>query len=521
MTADDVRRVARTYFIESNRTTGVFLPTGEVQRVKIPAAPDVADLLRDYEGGEAVSEGEALQPDPDFVEQRVQRETLDSGIQVVYLPIEMRGDLVRVSARLHFGSEKELKGKSAEISLMPMLMMRGTKEKSYQELQDAIDALQSRVTVGGFGRGGGAAEGTLPGSIQSDRQNYVAAIELLGEIMKTPAMDPKEFEIVREMICSFVEQGKSDPRALGMTEMQRKLNPFPKDSIHYVSTMEESLDELREATVEGIRELHEKYVGASHMEIGIMGDFDIEEARATIQRVFGDWKSPTEYERISTPFLAPSIEDLTINTPDKEMAIVGMATKVVMKDTDPDYPAMVLASYVLGESAKSRLMTRLRHKGGLSYGARASFRAGRMDEVANFSANAICAPQNAQKAIDAMRDEIQKWIAEGLSDDELEQAKKSYVLNFKGSMARETFVLSDLVRGLEDGRTMEFRKNLIEKIEALTADQIRGALQRTLGDAEMLEMMAGDFGRAASTSEEEVEDAKKAASAEAVPAGRG
>ena len=498
VTVDDVQRVAKKYLIESNRTSGLFIPAEDPTRVTIPQTPDVARLVQDYRGSEIISEGETLRPDTAFIEERVIRETLPSGIRVAFLPIEKRGDAVWLSAQVHYGTEAALLNKTTAASLMPMLMNRGTKQKSYQELQDAIDGLESRISIGGFGRrgGGGGSVGAIPASIQSDGEHILPAIELLSEMLREPGFDASEFNIIKELMMSMMEQGKSDPNTLGMIGMQRKLSPWPADSIHYVPTIEESIELLKNTSLETIREIYESQVGGSHIEIAVMGDFNVDEVRAAINEHFGGWKSPAEYKRIEEPHIAPETAELRIDTPDKEMAVVGMGTTMKMMDTNPKYPALVMANYVLGGNPKSRLMNRLRHQGGLSYGTRSSFNASSRDNRGSFRGNAICAPQNAQKAIDAMRDEVQSWLQQGLKDEELREAKKSYALKFESSLANERYLLRKLVTGLELDRTLQFEADLQEKIQNLTTDDIRAALREVLGDAKMVELMAGDFSKA-------------------------
>ena len=58
-----------------------------------------------------------------------------------------------------------------------------------------------------------------------------------------------------------------------------------------------------------------------------------------------------------------------MNTPDKQMSLVAVGHPLEMRDDDPDYPTLVLLNHMLGGSASSRLLNRLRQKEGLSYGA--------------------------------------------------------------------------------------------------------------------------------------------------------
>ena len=60
----DVLRVAKAYLKESNRTLATFIPTKAPDRAEIPAAPDVAAMLKDYKGGAAVDAGRSLRSQP-------------------------------------------------------------------------------------------------------------------------------------------------------------------------------------------------------------------------------------------------------------------------------------------------------------------------------------------------------------------------------------------------------------------------------------------------------------------------
>ena len=381
------------------------------------------------------------------------------------------------------------------------MLMRGTQNRTYQQLNDEIDRLQSRISVGS-GRGMGSRSiGAASGTIQSDRENLVPAIQLLAEILRQPAFDADEYQTVINQRRTLIQQMMSEPQALGLLEMRRKMSPWPADNIHYIPTMEESVQRLDNATLAGVKELYEKSFGASHMEVAVVGDFDPEEIKQVIEAEFGDWKSPSEYVRVERPFLRNDAESLVINTPDKAMAVVGMGASIEARDTDPTHPALTLASYVLGESSNSRLMKRLRHEGGMSYGAGAAYAAGSQDPVGSFLGYAICAPQNAEKALEAMQDEVHSWMTEGITEEELVDAKKSYQLNFERSIANDRTLVRRLVRGLELDRTLQFQAELLAQIQQLSQADIRGALQTMFEKVPLIDVMAGDLEATSESSE--------------------
>jgi zinc protease len=279
----------------------------------------------------------------------------------------------------------------------------------------------------------------------------------------------------------------------GMNSIRRAMSPFPPESIHYVPTMDERIDRLRAVQASDLQALHEKHVGASHLDVAVVGDFDAETFTAALQEHFAGWPSPSPYERIVEPYCASTPGTITILTPDKEMAMVAMGTTFPMREDDPRFAAMTLASYVFGQSAKSRLINRLRHEGGLSYGARAMLSADAWEPRASLLGMAICAPQNSQMALEAMREEVQRWVQEGITDEELKDAIESYTLRFRRTLTNEQFLVQELVDGFARDRTLRFRGDLLDDIQKLTVRDVADVLQSVLGNSGFAEILAGDL----------------------------
>src|SRR5487761_1642204 len=136
VTADDVKRVANEYLHRNNRTVGMFIPSEKAEKTPIPETPDLAKVLNDYKGREAVAAGEAFDVSPENIEKHLTRTTLADGIKLVMLPKKSRGETVNVKVTLRYGNLNNLKGLVAACELLPDLMTRGTKQLSRQEIQD-------------------------------------------------------------------------------------------------------------------------------------------------------------------------------------------------------------------------------------------------------------------------------------------------------------------------------------------------------------------------------------------------
>src|SRR5206468_277456 len=112
---------------------------------------------------------------------------------------------------LRFGDEKSLSGKAAIANLAGSTLMRGTRNKSRQQIQDETDRLKANINVGG---GANSASGT----IQAIEANLAGSIRLVAEILREPSFPDSEFDQVRTQQITGIENGRSEPNMLASLE---------------------------------------------------------------------------------------------------------------------------------------------------------------------------------------------------------------------------------------------------------------------------------------------------------------
>ena len=258
-TVEDARRVAATYFKPSNRTVGLFIPTPQPDRVEIPAKPDLVSMLKDYKGGAVVAAGEAFDPSPKNIESRTGRSAI-AGLKVSLLPKQTRGDTVVANLTLRFGDEKSLMNRSIAGQFAGAMLIRGSAKRTRQQIQDEIDRLKARVNVFGSATNAGA-------QVETTRENLPAVLRLVAEILRQPSFPADEFEQLRQQRLAGLEQAKSEPQALGQLELQRHLRQYPKGDVRYVSTVEESIADVKAVTLDDAKKFYADFYGASNGEL--------------------------------------------------------------------------------------------------------------------------------------------------------------------------------------------------------------------------------------------------------------
>jgi zinc protease len=489
VTPDDVARVAAAYLKPANLTTGTFIPTPEPDRAEIPPSPDLASLVEGYRGDTALAAGEVFDPSPGNVEARTVRSTLPGGLQLALLAKKNRGEAVNLSLTLRFGSQEEVRGRSTAADLAADMLLRGSASKTRQQIQDEFDRLKARVSISGSAT-------ALRVSLETTRPNLLPALRLLGEVLRQPAFDPKEFEELRRQDLAQLEEQRSDPIALGSNAFNRQLNPYPKGDPRYVPSLDEQIAAYQAATVEEARRFYAEFYGASRGELAVVGDFDPAAVQQAAAEIFGEWKSPKPFARVPQEYHEVAPTAITLETPDKANAFFLAGHNLNLRDDDPDYPALVLGNYMLGGGfLNSRLAVRIRQKEGISYGVGSGLSAGSLDRSGNFLAYAIYAPENAARLEAAVREELDKVLRDGFTEEETRKAKEGWLQSRNVTRAQDNALAGQLGSYLFLGRTLAWDAELERKVAALTPDQIRDAMARHIDPARLVVVKAGDFAK--------------------------
>jgi len=490
VTAAQVNAFAQRWLKQQNRTVGLFIPTPTADRSPEAVRVDVAGLVKDYKGRAAVKEGEIFAATLENLEKRIVRSTLSSGMKVGLLQKRTRGENVRLLVRVHAGSEQLLAGKAQDAAAMvTTMLLRGTKKRNFQQLQDELDRLKVDLRLSGDGDlGGGGIR------MMTVRNNLPAVISIMAEIFKEPAFLASEFETLRKETLAGLEQQLQDPQVQAMLKLQQKVQPYLPTDVRYTPSTAERIARIKALTVEDVRRYWAQAWGGSHGEVVVVGDFEPATVKTQLEAELGGWRAAMPYTHVRQTFQpnVPSSSEL-VKTPDKPMALVGAAHAVALRDDDPDYPTLVLMNFILGGSAKSRLLDRLRQKEGLSYGAFSQLQADSIDQLGWIGAGAICAKENADKALNALRQEIERLRMEGVDAKELADSQKAYQSTFDNQLANDDYVASRLARLLYLNRTFEFHAQINHAIAALDAGKLKIAAQKWITPQRLISVRAGDL----------------------------
>lgn len=483
----DVNRVAKKYLQTSNRTVGIYVPTSEPQRTPVAAAPDVAELVKDYKGRPEFSTGEVFDPSPAAIEARIKRSSID-GVKVALLSKKNRGGAVVVRLRLRYGTAKSLAGLNAACAMLPELMARGTKQLTSEQLQDRLDELQT--TLRADGRPGEAEFALL-----TKREHLVDALGVLQQVLRQPTLPESEFAVLKQHRLGTLEEQSAEPQALAPRVVQQKLSPYPPGDVRHIPSLADEMKLVDQLDLATLKRVYSEFLGSTAGELVIVGDFDEAKITAPLDKLLSGWKASQAYERISrTADKLPVPETIKIRTPDKANAMYFAGLLMPLRDDAPEYPALVVGNDILGGSGfASRLMGRIREKEGLSYGVGSVFRALPLDQRATLSIYAISNPENVGKVVTLAREETERMLKDGITEAELEESKRGYLQSHQAGRGDDATLATTLADALFAGRTLKFQASIEEAVGKLTGEQVMSAMRKYIAPSQLVNAIAGDL----------------------------
>ncbi|MCP8900552.1 M16 family metallopeptidase [Gilvimarinus xylanilyticus] len=487
---EDVQRVAGDYLQRNNRTLGRFIPTEKPERVELPEVESIDAMLEGYTGRKDIVIGEAFDPSWENIAARTEFFTLGDNIRVAALKKNTRGESVRLNIQFNYGSLESLTGKAQYAGIVGDMLGRGSKQYSREEMKSAFDRIQ---TYGGFGANAGGGWAWLA----SNRDNLVPALGIIAEGLKNPTFPQEELNQLLQQAQASVESSLSQPQALASNFAHRRITPVAQDHPQYVRTFDEQLALYQNVERQQLVDYHREFFGADNMLVTIVGDYDRDQVVKALEKHFADWTTGNSYEPIVLGYQPIDTSDKIIDTPDKENGSFFAINLYDLDARDEDAPELVLGNYLFGGGfINSRLATRLRQQEGWSYGVGSSLNPNRIQPRTVFWGWAIGGPENLNNIERGFKEELQKVLDEGFTEQEVENGISGILQSNKVQRADDEKLAQMLQQMMFYNETLEQHQAFEADIADSNKEDVLRVMKEYLSPEDMLYIKAGDMNKA-------------------------
>jgi len=498
VTAADVKRVANTYLLEDQSTTGYFIPkylsdnsqlkneannfiNKETSKVyfRIPECIEETSKIYNSVLSETISAYQSIQPSVSG--EKFTRKTV-ANIDVVTAKTGAK-DFVNVVASFQIGSYFNTKGNEMVPSLTTQMLSKGTTENDKFQFSQKLEKLGVILAISA-----GKHEVNIRFKCLTKDLNTV--ITLLGEELRQPLFDSKEFELLKQQSIGGMKQGLINPRIKASIALSQAI--YPKGHPNYLIDIETSIEEIASVTLEQIKAFHKTYFGPKGMHLVAVGDIDTKHLHKALRNVFGDWKGG-----VNRPITYPEPtkeESLTkvITIPQKPSATMLIGQYTGLKRSDNDYLPFYIANSILGGGFSGRLMQTVRDRDGLTYNIGASH-SGHTYSGGDWSINASFNPELFQKGLEATLAELKKWVDEGVTAEELAIKKTNITGSYKVGLSTTGGLAGTLLSFLEGGLEPSYLDQYPNDIEAVTLEQINAVITKYIDLDKLIVIKSGSL----------------------------
>lgn len=249
-------------------------------------------------------------------------------------------------------------------NLMARMMTQGTKNKTPEQLEEAIDQLGASISVS-------AGVEDIRVRVTTLSRNYAATLALVQEILLEPRWDAKEFALLKQSTISQLRQQEANPAAIAQNNYNLLI--YGKDNIRSKNTLG-TLESVNTISLDDLKAYYSKNISPSVARMHVVGSLDKASISKSLATLVANWKSKPVNLVASPKPVAPSKSQVYFyDVPDAKQSVIRFGYPALAASDKDFYPATVM-NYILGGGGfASQLTQELREGKGYTYGINSSF----------------------------------------------------------------------------------------------------------------------------------------------------
>jgi zinc protease len=493
VTPADIQRVAQTYLDPAKRTVGFFQPTqadgqpgasgGSSDRVVESFSPgepvDPAEVAR-YLPPATTATTTTAQPLP-------QSFTLNNGLQVLLLP-DPSTPTVNLSGWIEAGTGFDTSAQAGIASLTATNLSNGTRTRTALEIAQVLEDEGANLSFSA-NREGVSIDGSALAA------NLPTVIQTLADIVQNATFPSAQLELSRQRALNALRAELDDPQRLARRVFQQAVYPA-NHPFHFFPTQAS----LNSITQPDLTRFYQRHYRPDTTVLALVGDFDPAQVRDLLNQTLSNWQARGDRPTLRFPEVSLPQTTTQLNSviPGKAEAITYLGYSGISRQDPRYYAALVLNQIVGGDTLASRLGTEVRDRQGLTYGIYSYFQAGQ--NPGPFLISMQTSPDDAQKAIDSTVALLQQLRQQGVTEAELEAAKRSITSSYPVDLANPSNLASVILSNAIYGLSPEEIRQFPERIDAVTMPQVQQAIADLIHPDNLVIVTAGPGATATSRS---------------------
>ncbi|MFB3885001.1 MAG: M16 family metallopeptidase [Thermodesulfobacteriota bacterium] len=449
--SEEIQNLVKKYFKKPRLVVSLLLPSEKADAVK---------------GLSLDSMVERINFDPLLSEKKEKpvpsKTLLDNGIRVI---VKENRSIPVVSLQASFlaGVRFEKESQNGINQFMAVMVTKGTENYTSAEIARKVERMAG--SLNGFS---GYNSFGLTFTFLS--QHFEEAFSLFTEVIHRPSFDPEEMEKRRRLILASLQQEEDDLTRMVFKLFRKSLfekHPYRMDTLG-------TFDSIRSLTQKDLQEYYRQIFRPENMVLTVVGDVDASQVLLSIKKGFGNLARGD--------FVLPSIPAEPSSSKIKKAEIYREKEQAhfvlgflggSLRDRDR-YALEVLDASLSGQGG--RLFYELRDKESLAYAL--GFTGSPNLDPGYIGVYMGTHPDKLERAIEGVLGELRKIREEGLTEDEVERAKRYLIGNFEIGLQTNNAQANEMSLDELYGSGFDYYQRYPEEIEKVSREDIHRVAQK-------------------------------------------
>jgi len=495
VTMADVKAVFTKYIKGKNFVETSFVPKGKVSLIvegaknagiveeDVTKAAEVkADVISEEPIVKTITKLDRsimpkIGPDPEVTIPTPWKTSLSNGIKVWGIA-QNELPLVQYSIVIDGGHMLDKVEKAGVANLVASMMNEGTKNKTPEQLEDAIGLLGASIRVT-------SSNEDISVEVSSMTKNFEKTLSLVQEILLEPRWDTESFALVKSRIINNLKRNAASPDYLASSNLNKLI--FGNSVLAIDATGTEA--SVTAITIDDLKEYYNKYLSPSIAKFLVVGDVDQARVKAALTDLAKKWKPiNVVIPEIKVQEPPDKSQIYFVDVPGAKQSVIAIGAPSIPR-TDPDFFPATVANYKLGGSFNGIFNLILREEKGFTYGARSNIVGAK--NYGTFIATSRVRTNSTLETVTIFKTEMGKYrkdIPQEYIDFTKSSLMKSNALRFE--------TLGNLLSMLNTMTSFNLPDDYIKKeesfIKGLTVEKQLALVNKYIDPAKMYYVVVGD-----------------------------
>jgi len=365
-------------------------------------------------------------------------------------------------------------------NLVGEMMNRGTKNKTPQQLEEAIQNLGASINVY-------TTKEKISFQVKTLSRNYQATLDLMTEMLLHPRWDKSEFNLAKKEVISQIKQQQMNPSLLANIQMDKLL--YGQDNI-LANNLFGTTESVKNISLPDLKAFYQNKLSPNLSRFHIVGDIDKSTVLKSLAPLAKNW--PKKY--LSLPKLADTKTPIHsqvyfYDVPNAKQSQLRIGYPSINAANKDHFAASVMNYKLGGGSFASKLTQELRESKGYTYGVRSGFYGSTAS--GKFMISSGVRSNVTLEAVSLIKDIVSSYQAD-FSEKDL-ATTQSYFLK---SNARKFETFDAKLSILRDISEYNLPKSYVLKrahmVESLTLDTVKELATHYIHPDKMIYLVVGD-----------------------------